>query len=81
MKRVEQRSLGGGLVRVPQLLEDLNRRVCPREMLAQIGYPRCPPFVRLLAALVPLLTVLMTVLVGAIILSVLLPIYDLTSSL
>jgi general secretion pathway protein F len=36
---------------------------------------------RLLALLVPALTVLMTVVVGALILSVLLPIYDLTGSL
>ena len=36
---------------------------------------------RLLAALVPLLTVVMTGIIGAIMLSVLLPIYDLTSSI
>mgnify|MGYP003413809373 CR=1 FL=1 len=36
---------------------------------------------RLLAALVPALTVLMTLVVGAIMISVLLPIYDLTNSI
>jgi general secretion pathway protein F len=36
---------------------------------------------RLLAALVPALTVLMTLVVGAIMMSVLLPIYDLTNSI
>lgn len=36
---------------------------------------------RMLAALVPLLTVVMTAIIGAIMLSVLLPIYDLTSSI
>jgi general secretion pathway protein F len=36
---------------------------------------------RLLAALVPMLTLLMTAIIGAIMLSVLLPIYDLTSSI
>jgi general secretion pathway protein F len=35
----------------------------------------------MLAALVPILIVLMTVVVGAIILSVLLPIYDLTGNI
>jgi general secretion pathway protein F len=36
---------------------------------------------RLLAALVPALTLLMTAIIGAIMLSVLLPIYDLTNSI
>ena len=36
---------------------------------------------RMLAALVPALTLLMTAIIGAIMLSVLLPIYDLTNSI